>query len=128
MKIAITVAFLLEATGLATAVAPATRDELQTEDLDTSGTMSELMSREEGHGRGRLICGGYANGDYNKIIDLIYDLDNDQRNQDFTIDAGQCNRVKCWDTSALYVCNVGSFTVPISHSVLHKAKRKQVSG
>lgn len=115
MKITFTAAFLLE---LAAALATIPRAELQSEDLDSNYNMSVVPRGEEGwHGSGKAVCGKYANADYGKINDLVYDMDNKNYNKEWTIGGGQCNRVSCWDTSALYVCNV-SFSllllIPIS--------------
>ncbi|KAG6357558.1 hypothetical protein INS49_013435 [Diaporthe citri] len=104
MKIDITAVFLLKAAVVMAAV-PGTRAELPTEDVDTNGTMSLMERQEKGHGRGKATCGIYAMADYHKFIDLVYDMDNDLRDEDYTIDGGQCNRVHCYDTSALWVCN-----------------------
>lgn len=108
MKIKVTAAFFLKAATIMT-VFPGTHAELQTEDVANNGTMS-LMEREEEpevHGRGRAICGIYANGFYPKFKDLVFKLDNDLKGNDYKIDGGQCDRVQCYDTTALWVCNVG---------------------
>lgn len=105
MKVGITAAILLQAAGIVTAGAPEPRGELQTEDVDTNSTFS-LEAREEGHGRGQVLCGPYANADRSKALELIYILDNADRGKKYTIKPGQCDRVACQDTSALYVCNV----------------------
>lgn len=102
MKINVVASFLLNA-AVVIAVVPETPAELQTEDVNTNGTMS-LMEREEGgHGRGRAICGIYANGHWPKFVDLVYALDNDLRNNNYKIEGGQCDRVQCYDTTALWV-------------------------
>lgn len=104
MKITFTAALLLE---LVAALATVPRAELQPEDLDSNYTMSVVPRGEEGwHGTGKVVCGKYANANYHKMVDLVFDMDNKNYNTEWTIGGGQCNRVSCWDTSALYVCNV----------------------
>lgn len=104
MKITFTAAFLLE---LAAALATVPRADLQSEDLDSNYTMSVVPRGEEDwHGTGKVVCGKYANANYGKINDLVFAMDNKDYNTEWTIGGGQCNRVSCWDTSALYVCNV----------------------
>ena len=126
----LTMAFLLGAAGLAAAVATGPPDDLQSEDLDSNSTMS-IASREEKeakwHGTGKVVCGVYANADFLKINDFAWDMDNTNYNTEWTVGGGQCNRVKCWDTSALYVCNV-SFPpcCPCQFSHNRKQKKKQV--
>lgn len=102
MKISVIAAFLLKA-AVAIAAVPETPAELQTEDVNTNGTMSLMEREEQGHGRGRAICGIYANGYWPKFVDLVYDLDNGLRNNDYKIEGGQCDRVQCYDTTALWV-------------------------
>lgn len=110
MKIDITAVFLLK-TAVVTAIVLGTQAELQTDDVNTNGTMSLMERREEGHGRGRAVCGIYANADFDKFVELVYDFDNDLRDKDYTVAAGECNRVSCYDTTAIWVCNVGLFTI-----------------
>lgn len=105
MKIVVSALILLQAVGLVTAVVPGTRVELETEDVDNNGTMALAERQEKGHGRGRAICGKYANGNYVMSKKLIWELDNKLANRDYTIGAGQCDRVHCWDTTGIYVCN-----------------------
>lgn len=111
MKTAITAAILLGVAGIVTAGVPEPRGELQTEDVDTNSTVSLELREEKGHGSGRMLCGNYANADYDKFTDLVFILDNADRNKKYTIQGGQCDRVSCQDTSALYVCNVSFFTI-----------------
>lgn len=111
MKRTITAIFLLKAAGLITALVPERPAELQTGDVDTNDTMTLMERQQPGSGRGKVICGKYANGDFSKSRDLIWDLDNKLSGNDYTIDGGQCNRVHCYDTTAIYVCNVGFFTI-----------------
>ena len=114
MKIAITTAVLLGAAGLVaagvTAGVPASRADLLAGDAaDSNGTVSLTPRKAQyGHARGRVICGKYANANYDMFGDLVYKLDNGNRNKEFTIAGGQCDRVSCYDTTALYVCNVSS--------------------
>ena len=112
MKISVTAAFLFETAFLAAAVVPETGVELRSEDLDSNSTVSLIGRGEEDgwHGRGRVMCGIYANANYDKFVDLVYDMDNKHKYKEWTIGGGACNRVSCYDTTALYVCNVGFFT------------------
>lgn len=57
---------------------------------------------------GTLHCGIFGTGDKSTIENLNYDLRPGGKLTDktFTIGPGQCNRVHCYDTSAIYVCNV----------------------
>ncbi|POS68767.1 hypothetical protein DHEL01_v212839 [Diaporthe helianthi] len=109
MKTFVTAIFLLQLVGLAIARTTSPSTELQPEELDSNNTMSIAARNKEDekkwHGSGTVICGIYANANPKKIRDFAYDLDNKDYNKQWTIGAGQCNRVKCWDTSALYVCN-----------------------
>lgn len=111
MKSTIGAIFLLKASGLVMALVPEKPAELQTEDVDTNNTMSLVERQQPGSGRGKAVCGRYANADYHKARDLLFDLDNKLAGNDYKIKPGQCNRVHCYDTSAIYVCNVGSFTI-----------------
>lgn len=112
MKSIITAAFLLGAAGLVSAAVPAAipkpSTELLAEDAaDYNGTMSLTPRKVEyGHSRGRVICGKYPNANYVMFGKLVYNFDNDDRKKEFTIAGGQCDRVSCYDTTALYVCNV----------------------
>ncbi|KAG8163018.1 hypothetical protein KVR01_007496 [Diaporthe batatas] len=108
MKTPVTAILLLQLGGLAAAQVTTPGAELQSEELDSNNTVSIAARSEQEknwHGSGPVVCGIYANAKPKKIRDFAYDLDNKDYNKERTIGAGQCNRVKCWDTSALYVCN-----------------------
>lgn len=57
---------------------------------------------------GTLHCGIFGSGDKSTIENLNYDMRAGGKLTDKTyiIGPGQCNRVHCYDTSAIYVCNV----------------------
>lgn len=121
MKTPVTAIFLLQLAGLAVAQDMSPSAELQLEELDSNNTMSIAARNEQEknwHGSGAVVCGIYENAKPKKIRDFAYDLDNKDYNKEWTIGAGQCNRVKCWDTSALYVCNVGLYcSTQVSSSI-----------
>lgn len=131
MKAHVTAIFLLQLAGLAVAQGTTPSAELQPEELDSNNTMSIAARNEQEknwHGSGAVVCGIYANAKPKKIRDFAYDLDNKDYNKKWTIGAGQCNRVKCWDTSALYVCNVGfCYSIPVDSRQFDKRKYHRVS-
>jgi hypothetical protein len=122
MKTPFTIAFLLAAAGLAAATLAVAGPpaKLQSQDLHSDYTMP-IESREDQeakwHGRGKVVCGVYANANFFKTNDFAWDFDNTDYNKEWTIGAGQCNRVKCWDTTAVYVCNVGFVFHHITHLI-----------
>lgn len=60
---------------------------------------------------GRRICGMFPNGDRKKAGNQMWEL-NHKNDGYYQILANQCLRVRCGDTTGIYVCNVsllGSF-------------------
>lgn len=59
---------------------------------------------------GTLYCGNFHTGSRPTAAGLLTDLDlgagGKIARKMFTIGAGQCNRVHCWGTTGVYVCNV----------------------
>lgn len=56
---------------------------------------------------GMQYCGIYANAEGDRITLLSTALGKgDLKNNAYNIPAGGCNRVQCYDTSGIYVCNV----------------------
>ncbi|ROW04344.1 hypothetical protein VSDG_00993 [Cytospora chrysosperma] len=56
---------------------------------------------------GTLVCGSFATGSKNQAPGLVADLRSGGKISDKTwdIEAGTCNRVHCWDTTGIYICN-----------------------
>lgn len=111
MKIALTITLLLKAAGLVAAGVAAPFSEELSEDSISNTTESSIEEstierRAYGHGSGRVICGRFANADGNMALDLIRSLENKDKDRTWDVGPGACNRVTCWDTSAIYVCNV----------------------
>lgn len=59
---------------------------------------------------GTMYCGTVATGSKTTVRGLLTDLDAGANGKisgkTFTIAAGACQRVHCWDTTGIYVCNV----------------------
>lgn len=59
---------------------------------------------------GTLYCGIFASGDKGTAAGLLTDLDAGAHgkiaHKSFTIPSRGCERVTCWDTTGIYVCNV----------------------
>lgn len=59
---------------------------------------------------GMQFCGIFAPAHGPMAGDLIAKLgQGDLKDRVYTTAAGGCNRVQCWDTSGVYVCNVRTF-------------------
>ncbi|KAL1883344.1 hypothetical protein Daus18300_000402 [Diaporthe australafricana] len=118
MKIALTTTLLLQAAGLVAAgVAAPSSDELsEGSTLTTTESTNEestIERRAYGHGTGRVICGRFANADGPMAKDLIRSLENKDKDKTWDVGPGACNRVTCWDTSAIYVCNDNKFKITV---------------
>jgi hypothetical protein len=57
---------------------------------------------------GTLVCGSFATGSKDQAPGLVADLRSGGKISDKTWDikAGTCNRVHCWATTGIYICNV----------------------
>lgn len=59
--------------------------------------------------QGMRHCGHFANADGSMVISLVDALGaGDLGTRGYTVAAHGCNRVQCWDTSGVYLCNVNS--------------------
>lgn len=57
--------------------------------------------------RGMQYCGVFANADGGMASQLVNKLGQGSlKSRGYSVAAHGCNRVQCWDTSAVYVCNV----------------------
>lgn len=67
-----------------------------------------IISRADGSVDGTLTCGTFATGSKHQAPGLVSDLRAGGKIADKTWDvkAGACNRVHCWDTTGIYICNV----------------------
>ncbi|KAF3766075.1 hypothetical protein M406DRAFT_68456 [Cryphonectria parasitica EP155] len=67
---------------------------------------------------GTLFCGNFATGAKGTASGLLTDLDAGAHGKisrkEFTVAAGGCQRVTCWDTTGIYVCNDESTTLTLS--------------
>ncbi|KAJ0120845.1 hypothetical protein J7T55_015580 [Diaporthe amygdali] len=112
MKTTLTSTLLLAAS-LVKAAAAAPPSEDLSEDSSSNGTFSNI-ERRYGHATGRVICGKYANGDYIRLWNLAYALDNKDADTKWDIGPKACNRVTCWDTTAIYVCNDNDHQITVT--------------
>lgn len=115
MKTTLTSTLLLAASLVKAAAAAPPLEDLS-EDSSSNGTFSNI-ERRYGHATGRVICGKYANGDYIRLWNLAYALDNKDADTKWDIGPKACNRVTCWDTTAIYVCNVSLHNFRIADPV-----------
>lgn len=97
-----TSALLIQAACLNTALASPTQSSQPATSvtIDTRSTIAF---------QGMQYCGNFANADGSMAISLVDALGaGDLETREYTIAAHGCNRVQCWDTSGVYVCNVSS--------------------
>lgn len=57
---------------------------------------------------GTLVCGNFATGTKKDVYNLTNDLSDGGKigNKRFTVGPRSCQRIHCWNTSAVYICNV----------------------
>lgn len=70
---------------------------------------------------GKLHCGNFANANGQMAGNLVSALNaGSLKTHEYSVAAHGCNRVNCWDTSGVYVCNVSlSPPPPPPPSLLH---------
>lgn len=72
----------------------------------------DLVAQDPGHElgargiTGKLYCGNFANANGHMAVSLVSALGNSLKGHSYPVAAHGCNRVNCWDTSGVYVCNV----------------------
>lgn len=70
---------------------------------------SSLLESRSASFTGMQYCGNFANGNAGMVESLADKLNQgDLKTRVYNIGAGGCNRVQCWDTSGIYVCNVST--------------------
>lgn len=84
-----------------------------------SDTSLDERSNKQVSADGTLHCGIFGSGNKDTVSDLGLELAaGDLGKQQFYIKAGECQRVRCRDTTGVYVCNVcvsrGPFFAPIN--------------
>ncbi|KAI3390634.1 hypothetical protein diail_9013, partial [Diaporthe ilicicola] len=124
MKIALITTLILKAAGFVAAAVTALPSRDFSEDFGSNTTESTIERRSGyGHGEGRVICGLYANADYVMIADLSHSLENKDKDRTWDIGPKACNRVTCWDTSAIYICNDNEHQITVTGPEISKATR-----
>ncbi|KAF3766579.1 hypothetical protein M406DRAFT_330384 [Cryphonectria parasitica EP155] len=64
---------------------------------------------------GMQYCGNFANADGSMSTQLVDKLgEGDLKDRQYTVAAHGCNRVQCWDTSGVYVCNDNDSELTVS--------------
>lgn len=86
-------------------------------DTDQTTTPASLVARTDVSNDGTLHCGNFATGSKITSRGLLTDIDAGANGKiaaaTFLVKAGACQRVHCWDTTGVYVCNVSDFSFGI---------------
>ncbi|PSS00603.1 hypothetical protein BD289DRAFT_479478 [Coniella lustricola] len=87
--------------------------------------LEQQIIRATGSLDGTLFCGNFATGSKATAAGLLTDLDAGANGKishsEFVNSAGACQRVTCWDTTGVYVCNDESQSLTISGNQVYTA-------